>query len=289
MISSSQVQIEKLSKYSKITLDTYVDNQQSFWLKDFIDYKSEHHFRVAVERALEYLNSVDSGVVHAPQTTIDNKTLLLYPTKLVKTVGKLNVEFYNNRYPINSESRPLLASEFEVGDKIINTDIITNKCMGWICIERGIPGVWREFGQIRKHYTEIQSLDYLPQASELQLGRQVLLTNNDASSLWICKKDNGEYRWCQQDYEVGDSDSRPTNPTIGYLRYNTQLKTPEWWNGFAWDKVPNSEDLEAFTTESKVMYMIQKFSLPRDLGSIVSEEVSGPDNGGSYLMEGGMY
>lgn len=287
MISSSQVKIDELSKYHPVTVASYITNQKTYWLKDFIDYKSQYHFSVAVQRAMEFLESVDSGVVHAPETCIDNATLLKYPTTLIKTVGKINVEYYNNRYPINSESRPLLGTEFEVGDKVINTDIITNTCIGWICIEGGIPGVWREFGQIRKHYTEVQSMSYLPQASELQLGRQVLLTNDEksTSSLWICKKNNGEYSWCQQDYDIGDTDSRPETPSIGYIRYNTQLKTIEWWNGFAWDKVPNAEELDKYVVESKVLAMIQKFSLPSDLGSISST----PESSTSDVYEIGSY
>src|SRR5699024_9231751 len=132
MISSSQVKIDELSKYHPVTVASYITNQKTYWLKDFIDYKSQYHFSVTLQRAMEFLESVDSGVVHAPETCIDNATLLKYPTTLIKTVGKINVEYYNNRYPINSESRPLLGTEFEVGDKVINTDIITNTCIGWI-------------------------------------------------------------------------------------------------------------------------------------------------------------
>lgn len=252
MISSSQVKIEDLSKYNKMTLDKYIHNQNKYWLRDFIDYNSEYHFSVAVDRALEYLNSVSSGIVLAPETCIDNKTLLPYLTKLVKTTGKLNVEFYNNRFPINSEARPLLGTDFEVGDRIINTDILTNPCMGWVCIEKGTPGVWKEYGQIRKHYSELETLDFLPQESPLQIGRQVMLSNGDTGSVWVCKDINGTPTWVQQDYGVGDNSNRPKNPHVGMIRYNTDLSNLEWWTGNTWDRAAGTGDLEGFANVDEV-------------------------------------
>lgn len=216
------------------TLDKYIKADHTKYLSQISPYSNIQEYRLAVEKAKVYISEKEVATVICEQSHIDNNTLLKVPVILNKRQDSVTIQTYSNRQPILSEPRPVLGGSFQTGDIIWNTDVAKNKCLGWMCVESGSPGKWLEFGQLRSWYNEIQSMTYLPQASELQLGRQVLLTENSGnSSLWVCKKVRDTYEWCQQDYPVGTTSERPTNPQEGYIRYNTDLKTLEWWLGNA--------------------------------------------------------
>lgn len=226
MINSNNITIDHTNLSGD--LSSFINNSESVTLSQIHPYSDVSEYKVAVAKAKEYLDNKVYARVVCEKSSIDNDSLLPVPVVLIKQAGKVLVQSYSNRYP-TVESRPVLGGNHQVGDLVYNTDVSNNKCLGWICIEEGIPGTWKEVGQARSWYNEIETLDYLPQPSELQLGRQILLNENNNSSLWICKLVGNSYIWTQQDYQVGTTADRPINPSEGYIRYNTDINSLEWW------------------------------------------------------------
>lgn len=171
------------------------------------------------------------------------------------SVTRKNYRFSNYRYPINSEGRPLGGS-FEIGDIIQNTNITQNKCLGWVCISGGRPGIWKAFGLMQNWYSEIEKLHYLPEPSPLQEGRQIYLTSG-TPRVYICKHLLGEYGWYPVEHSCGSTSQRPKDNLLpGLVHFNTTLGRPEWFNGEKWvtgaltEEVGTSSNL---TTEDKTL------------------------------------
>lgn len=170
----------------------------------------------AVHRAIEFLRNQKCGSVYINESGGFKEVIL--NSRLNKDgFNVINFSTYNYRYPINNESRPYTKDDWQLGDIILNTDINANRVAGWICIEAGTPGNWKGFGYLRDWYTEVERVDRLPEASEVQEGRQVICSDSKGvMRVWCCMygpkvNDDGtvgedrDYQWVSQvlfDYEI---------------------------------------------------------------------------------------
>jgi len=196
----------------------------------------------AVNNATSFLSERGYGTLEIPAITgVSDYISYLDAIKEDLSV-KLRYRYSFYRFPINSESRAITGS-FQLGDTVYNTDITTNKALGWVCVEAGIPGKWQAFGFIKDWYTEIEKVTVLPEAGPMQEGRQVYVTSG-IPSIYVCKKlSDGSYKWFWMDYSYGTTVQRDASvKTMGMPYFNTDTGYPEWWNGLAWVKMMDLVD-----------------------------------------------
>ena len=185
--------------------------------------------KTAVATGIIYLKSVGTGAVIVSKSEEREFLSARVKTNPDNTVS-VNYIAKNYRFPINEEKVPILDVSWGVGDIILNTDYTQNQCMGWVCKESGVPGVWNQFGNIGPYYNYIEELDYLPEPSVLQLGRQVRYKLNGKQGLFICRWDGANPVWAQQDYLIGTEDERPESAPNGTWYYNTTVDRYEWYS-----------------------------------------------------------
>ena len=185
--------------------------------------------KTAVATGIVYLKNVGTGAVIVSKTEKREFLSARVVTNPDNTVS-VNYIVKNYRFPLNEEKVPILDVSWGVGDIILNTDFTQNQCMGWVCKEAGVPGVWNQFGNIGPYYNYIEELDYLPEPSELQVGRQVRYKLNGKQGLFICRWDGVNPVWVQQDYLIGPEDERPESAPNGTWYYNTTVDRYEWYS-----------------------------------------------------------
>ena len=158
----------------------------------------------AISLGIAHLRERKDGELYVPQTD-SHKPFRIKLHRNKNDVVTINFIVENYRYPINSETRPY-GGEWELGDVVLNNDITTNKCLGWVCIKGGIPGVWETFCSIKPWYTHIEVVNVLPDPSEMQYGRQLICNIDDSTSqLYYCNYVNGSYQWIPQHSTMSES------------------------------------------------------------------------------------
>lgn len=228
-IKSTMIDL-KLQDTHTSTLDDYIRTSEVLPLGVF--FKSS--LLQAIRDAISYLKLKKQGSVFIPSELTG-----VQPLQLVSSIDKYNnlkINYITNsyRYPLGNESRPITEDEWEVGDKIYNTNTELQKCIGWVCKEKGIPGKWGVMGFIRNWATEIEEVSHLPDPTIYQLNRQLVQNGR----VYICKCVNGEYNWYWMDYAYGSTAERPTTDLrIGLPYFNTETGLPEWYNGKKWVEV----------------------------------------------------
>ena len=184
----------------EVSLDEYIKSNQVIPISIF----KRGSISEAIESAVTFLITKKCGSVEIPSSIeVDS------PVKVRISVNKDNAivenfTFTSHRYPIGIEGRPYTGENWKVGDIVFNNDIIGTPCVGWICIEEGTPGKWKQFANIKSWHTQLEELPALPDASELQLGRQVLVHVDEilADCLYYCARDaDGVYKWFIQNEE----------------------------------------------------------------------------------------
>lgn len=185
--------------------------------------------KTAVATGLVYLKSVGTGAVIVSKQQ-DRPYLKATVRTLEDNSVTVNYVAKNYRFPINDEKVPILDVSWGVGDIILNNDYTRNQCFGWVCKEAGVPGVWHQFGNIGPYYNYIEELDYLPEPSVLQIGRQVRYTQGTKQGLFICRWDGSKPVWAEQDYLMGPEDERPETALNGTWYYNTTVDRYEWYS-----------------------------------------------------------
>lgn len=184
----------------------------------------------AIKDAIDYLKDKGYGSVFVPPEGSVANNLVISIRKNKQDLLDINFSTLNYRYPINTETRPYTNDPWVVGDIIYNTDILENKCYGWICVSSGTPGVWEQIGTIQPFNTYVELVESLPKASIPQLGRQLRYKLNNKECLFMCKEEDGIPKWIQQDYIIGTTAHRPINAPNGTWYYNTDVDRYEWYS-----------------------------------------------------------
>lgn len=228
-----------LSPDTKVSLDHYINDSKSIPLTIF--QSSTIDKLAAIPIAINYLREKREGVVEIPAES--NQKAVYLEAKLDKLNRvKINYKTSNYRYPINQESRPYSNEAWDIGDIVFNSDVSDQKCLGWICIESGIPGNWLGFGYIKRWFTELERVENLPQPGAMQEGRQLIANGR----IYTCKLMNGEYDWYWMDYTYGNTAQRPSdNLKVGMPYFNTETRLPEWYDGSSWVAVATEASLAA--------------------------------------------
>lgn len=216
-----------LDERTKIKLDEYISTNRVIPISLF----SKTSVVDGIETAITFLRNRGEGTVDVPASS-ECSSLQIKIKHDKDNTPVDNFILTKHRYPLNGETRPYTKGQWELGDIIINSDIIANPCMGWVCVESGAPGKWKQFGNIKSWHTQIEDLSYLPDASEKQLGRQVLLVseNSSESGLFYCSFVDGKYQWVQQNMQLGPESARPERPYNNWWYFNTTIGFPQWYD-----------------------------------------------------------
>lgn len=187
--------VVQASDFNDYSLDQYIDDSISIPIGVF--YKSSTV--QAIGDAVEYLKTKRFGTVVVPPTDQVN-TLLLQATINRNKQVVVNFIYYNYKFPVNNESRPHTSEPWIVGDRIINLDTDASKSEGWVCTRAGTPGEWKATSYSRKWSSQVETVDALPDPSELQQGRQLLCPDRrGVIYCYICTTNEaGEYVWMKQ-------------------------------------------------------------------------------------------
>lgn len=227
--------------------------------------------RESVNSAISYLLYRGYGSVEVPKTDIYLKDLKIVLRRTSSGDCVVNFITSGSFYPTSSDvKRPYIEEDWNIGDTILNTDIASVPCVGWICVESGTPGRWDQFGDLGKWANQIDTVKNLPDASESQVGRQVRLIDSNGidKGLYLCVRyaDNS-YRWVLQNILLGTEDNRPVDPKEMILYYNTTEGVPQWYDvdkkewktvcdkescDLAWDKF--EKDLEEVKKSIQTSY-----------------------------------
>lgn len=79
-------------------------------------------------------------------TVISNNNLLLLCNNNDRSFTANDVEF-NGRITRETSGAPS-SGTWRKGDRFFNNFATTTTCLGWVCVESGTPGTWKEFGAI---------------------------------------------------------------------------------------------------------------------------------------------
>lgn len=146
----------------------------------------------AIATGIEFLSVRMDGALYVPANDVHNSfRVIVRRDKSNNLVTNYVTQSY--RYPTGDETRPYGGS-WEVGDIVLNSDIISNRCKGWICVKRGVPGKWHMFGVIKPWYSHIETVSALPEPSELQESRQLVCNSN----LYFCAHTATGWKWIRQ-------------------------------------------------------------------------------------------
>lgn len=182
-----------ISPKLKVNLDKYVASSLSIPISVF----QATSVVEALDTALAYLHQKKEGTLEIPATETEPWV------RIVASRDKLGDEHINfittkHRAP-TVENRPYTNEPWEVGDVIISNDIAATHCIGWVCTGGTAPANWMQFGHTKRWYSQLEEVDSLPDPSELQAGRQVILLDPDTDrrDVHYCTTDpvTGEWKW----------------------------------------------------------------------------------------------
>nr|DAY14373.1 MAG TPA: hypothetical protein [Caudoviricetes sp.] len=198
----------------------------------------------AISDGIQFLTERRYGSLHIPPQGNIREVILTVSIDKEQDI-RINLTTENHRPPVNMESRPYNLGMWIEGDIIKNNSVSDSNTTSWVCISKGIPGKWNQSSTIEPFSSHIEKLDYLPQPSELQLGRQIRYVMNGLECLFICKigQDNTPV-WVQQDYIIGTNTQKPADPVNGTIYYNTTEDRFEWYSDKAkkWYRIEQIQD-----------------------------------------------
>lgn len=188
-VSSEGVNADALQKNSTYLLDDYILQNKSIPIRVFGE-----SIPLAIPEAISWLTTNGGGRVSIPADST-HFALEINVHKDRNGEYHTNFEYYYDRFP-TVEARPYTDEAWQVGDVIYNDQPNIDKCMGWVCTAAGIPGTWTPFGYTKKWFSEVETVDALPNPNELQLGRQLLLRESNGSTvLYYCIQNGETYKW----------------------------------------------------------------------------------------------
>ena len=152
---------------------------------------------------------------------------------------------------------------------LTQTSILISVMVGFV-LKQGTPGVWEQMGIIKPFHSYIEELDYLPDPSILQLGRQVRYTQGGKQGLFICKYDGENPVWAQQDFLTGSTAERPGTAINGTWYYNTSVDRWEWYSVQAsrWFRLEQLEE-EISGWQTDIQGIIDNYNSHVDLSIII--------------------
>lgn len=192
-VTSDGVVADVLNKHENYLLDNYILQNRAIPVEVFGATRV-----AAISDGIDYLTSVGGGRIFVPADGTHFE-LEIRVHKDRNGAYHTNFEYHYDRQP-TTEARPYTDEEWQVGDTIFNNQPNIDKCMGWVCTTAGTPGTWTPFGYTKKWFSEIEVIDALPDPSELQLGRQVLVKESDGvTRMYFCiSTAAGVYSWVEK-------------------------------------------------------------------------------------------
>lgn len=125
---------------------------QELTLEEFLSRDKEVPVRIfgdditsaSVTEAVEHVMELGGGTINVPITDTYNALKIFVERD---KYGVLKTRFEYNDYKAPTTGRPYLGGAWEVGDIVKNLDMSasSSKCFMWICIGKGIPGVWSPY------------------------------------------------------------------------------------------------------------------------------------------------
>lgn len=198
----------------------------------------------AISDGIQFLTERRYGSLHIPPQGNIREVILTVSIDKEQDI-RINLTTENHRPPVNMETRPYNLGMWLEGDIIKNNAVTDSNTTSWVCISKGVPGKWNQSSTIEPFSSHIEKLDYLPQPSELQLGRQIRYVMNGLECLFICKiGQNNTPVWVQQDYIIGTNTQKPADPVNGTIYYNTTEDRFEWYSDKAkkWYRIEQIQD-----------------------------------------------
>ena len=203
---------------SAYLLRSYLEDTNAVPLEAF----KKTDYTQAIRDAISYLTSKKQGIIEVPIIDGNNEFLIKANINKSKNVV-INYICNNYRFPINRESRPITNDSWQLGDIVLNNQYDESKCFGWVCTEAGTPGKWESFGLIKKWFSQVEVLNSLPDANEMQLGRQVLIRSNSGINIcYICVRTNSGYTWIKQN-NLSEGDIHDRLDSLFEARFSSKI------------------------------------------------------------------
>lgn len=109
-------------------------------INGFVYHENQDFFTVDREaKKVTWIATLENGGFDiVPELT--NKVIIEYHTGEVIASANTYLTLYAENIPASGT--------YKVGDRIINTKVVTGGNEGWICVEAGTPGVWLSYGVV---------------------------------------------------------------------------------------------------------------------------------------------
>lgn len=189
-VTSDAVDANILQKNEGYLLDNYILQNKAIPIGIF-----GSNVVSAIADGIAYLTAAGGGRISVPaDSTHFELEIKVYKDR--NGAYHTNFEYYYDRYP-TTESRPYTSEDWQIGDIIRNSQPNVDKCMGWVCTTAGTPGTWTPFGWTKRFFSEIEIVDSLPNANELQAGRQLIVQGSDGwfQLVYCAQKEDSTYAW----------------------------------------------------------------------------------------------
>lgn len=159
-----------------------------------------------LQQAIDVIIQKRSGIIQIPPTETYNQVCYIVSHIVSSGEVAINAITYSKSYPVDSTfKRPFSydgSNSWKTGDVIYSTDPANTRCLGWVCVQGGTPGLWHTLGRASVWKSEIETVSVLPEPTLEQSGRQVLFAENgQIASLHYCvpytdkTTGNTKYRW----------------------------------------------------------------------------------------------
>lgn len=194
--------LRPLSPDKNYTIQDFIDEEVSKPLNYFGNVRGQ-----AIESAIAWLEDAHYGIVEIPPIENTDRVSFLISNLDHEYRARVSYVKYGKHAPNTADEHRGLIREDEdwvAGDIILNENPESYfTATGWICIESGSPGKWADIGHYRRHYSDVEVVEELPDPNEINDGRLILMnTSGDdpeaGLNLLYCIEnpmDSGNYVW----------------------------------------------------------------------------------------------
>ena len=155
-----------------------------------------------LEEAKLFLEKNKRGMVSVPgKSDLNPSRYVAYLKANVNELGVVTINTVSYAWHVpnsDEDKRPIDGDEWVRGDVVYNLETFRRyDPISWICTESGLPGSWLVQGFTHYNYSDLQVVDMLPDANELQEGRLVQhrISDSNAEICYCAQTGPDKYEW----------------------------------------------------------------------------------------------
>lgn len=155
-----------------------------------------------LDEAKIFLEKNKRGMISVPgNSDLNSSRYVAYLKANVNELGVVTINTVSYAWHVpnsDEDKRPIDGEEWVRGDVVYNLETFRRyDPISWICTESGLPGSWLVQGFTHYNYSDLQVVDILPDANELQEGRLVQhrISSGESEICYCAMTGPDKYEW----------------------------------------------------------------------------------------------